>query len=57
MALGELQDQKPFGAHWSRLATVWRCEVEKKHRAPFQEQIPCKLEVILKRTLQIPLGS
>jgi len=25
-----------------------------KHRAPFQEQIPCKLQVIIKKPLQIP---
>ena len=51
MALDELQDQKSFGAHWSRLGDVrWN----KKHCGPFQEQFPCKLQVIIKKTFQVP---
>ena len=43
---------------WSSLVapwrTVWRCNAEKKHRAPFQEQIHCKLRFIIRKTFQIP---
>ena len=45
----ELQNQEPFGGHWSLLE-----ELQKKHRAPFQEKVPCKLQVIIKKALQIP---
>ena len=36
--------------------TAWRCESEKKHRAPFQfqEKIPCKLQVIIKKHFNFP---
>jgi hypothetical protein len=44
----ELQNQKPFGGHWSLLE-----EPQKKHRAPFLEKVPCKLQVIIEKTLQI----
>ena len=54
MALDELQGQKSFGAHWSRLEEPYGNLRWKKHRPPFQEQIPCKLQVIIKKTLQIP---
>jgi len=47
----ELQNQKLFGGHWSLLE-----EPQKKHRAPFQEKVPCKLLVIIKKALQIPGG-
>ena len=40
MALDELQDQKPFGAHWSRLETVWRCEVVKNTAHLFRNKFP-----------------
>ena len=56
MALDELQDQKSFGAHCSRLEEPYGDVRWKKHRAPFQEQIPCKLQVIIKKPLQIPGG-
>ena len=44
-------------AFWRSLVAPWRsarrCERE-KHRPPFQEQIPCKLQDIIKKALQIP---
>ena len=44
-------------AFWRSLVApwrnAWRCERE-KHRPPFQEQIPCKLQDIIKKALQIP---
>ena len=56
MALDELQDHKSFGAHWSRLEEPYGDVTRKKtpHRAPFQEQIHCKLRFIIRKTLQIP---
>ena len=41
--------RSPVVPWWS----AWRCERE-KHRAPFQEQIPCKLQDIIIKALQIP---
>jgi len=51
MALDELQDQKSFGAHWSRLEEPYGDVRWKKKRST---QIPCKLQVIIKKPLQIP---
>jgi hypothetical protein len=42
----ELQNEKPFGGHC--LLEEPHGDVRgKKHRAPFQEKIPCKLQVII----------
>jgi len=55
MALDELQDQRSFAAHWSRLEEAYgSVRWEKKHRASFQKQFPCKLQVIIKKPFQIP---
>jgi hypothetical protein len=54
MALDELQNQKPFGGHWPLLEEPHGDVRRKKHRAPFQEKIPCKLLVSIKKALQIP---
>jgi hypothetical protein len=54
MALDELQNQKPFGGHWPLLEEPHGDVRRKKHRAPFQEKIPCKVLVIIKKALQIP---
>ena len=55
MALDELQDQTSFGAHWSRLEEPYGdVRWKQKHRGPFQKPFPCKLQVIIKKTFQIP---
>ena len=54
MALDELQDQKSFGARWSRLEELYGDVRWKKHRAAFQEQILCKLQVIIKKHFKFP---
>jgi len=57
MALDELQDQKSFGAHWSRLEEPYgdvTCKLEKNTAHLFRNNIPCKFQVIIKKTLQIP---
>jgi hypothetical protein len=56
MALDELQDQKSFGAHWSRLEEPYgdvTCKLEKTPRTFSGTKFPVKLQVI-KKTLQIP---
>jgi len=54
MALDELQDQKSFGAHWYRLEEPYGDVRWKKTPRTFQEQLPCKLQVIIKKQLQNP---
>jgi hypothetical protein len=54
MALDELQIKKPFGGHWSLFEEAHGDVRGGKHRARFQEQIPCKLQDIIKNALQIP---
>jgi len=52
----ELQKPKAFWS-WSLLEEPHGdVRVRKKHRAPFQfqEKNPCKLQVIIKETLQFP---
>ena len=53
-ALDELQIKKHFGGHWSLFEEAHGDVRGGKHRASFQEQIPCKLQVIIKNALQIP---
>jgi len=46
MALDELQDQKSFGAHWSRLEEPYgdvTCKLEKNTAHLFRNKIPCKI--------------
>ena len=54
MALDELQDQTSFGAHWSRLEEPYGDVRWKKTPRTFSGTIPCKLQVIINKTLQIP---
>jgi len=54
MALDELQITKPFGGHWPLFEDAHGDVRGGKHRACFQEQIPCKLQDINKNALQIP---
>jgi hypothetical protein len=54
MALGELQIKKPFGGQWSLFEEAHGDVRGGKHRARFQEQIPCKIQDIIKNALPIP---
>ena len=56
MALDELQTKKPFGGRWSLFEEAHGDVRGGKHPASarFQEQIPCKLQDIIKNALQIP---
>ena len=56
MALDELQIKKtkPFGGHWSLFEEAHGDVRGGKHRARFQEQIPCNLQDIIKNALKIP---
>ena len=55
MALDELQDQKPFGAHWSCLETLWRCEVVKKNTAHlFRNKFPVNYRSSWKEHFKFP---
>jgi hypothetical protein len=49
----ELQNQKPFGGHW--LLEEPHGDVRgKKTPRTFSREIPCKLQVIIKKTCQTP---
>jgi len=54
MALDELQIKKLFGGHWTLYEEAHGDVRGGKHRARFQEQIPCTLQDITKNALQIP---
>jgi hypothetical protein len=43
-----------FGGHWSLFEEAHGDVRGGKHRASFQEQIPCKLQDIIKNALRIP---
>ena len=56
MALDELQDQKSFGAHWSRLEEPYGdvIKVEKNTAHLFRNKYPVNYRSSSKKTLQIP---
>jgi len=56
MALDELQIKKPFGGHWSLFEKAHGDVRGGRHRARFQKQIPCQLQLqgIIKNALQTP---
>ena len=52
--MDELHDQRSDGGHRSSLEESYGNVSGKRNRASFQAQIPCKLQVIVKKPLQNP---